>query len=137
MVFPLVVITALWDRLGGRNAKIFQGRQVTYRLAGRQVRTTTLDLGVAALFAAMGVLLVVGAAAGASLAPTFQVGVGLSITTWFERVIALLDPIPNAVIGLGLIALAATALVLSARRPRAATTRDDTHAHTSGDTCHE
>jgi cytochrome c biogenesis protein CcdA len=137
MVFPLVVITALWDRLGGRNVKIFQGRQVTYRLAGRQVRTTTLDLGVAAMFAAMGVLLLVVAAAGASLAPTFQVGIGLTITDWFEQVVSFLDPIPNAVIGLGLIALAATALVLSARRPRASTTTDDTHAHTSGDSCHE
>jgi hypothetical protein len=109
---------------------------VTYRLAGRQVRTTTLDLGVAALFAAMGVLLLVVAAAGASLAPTFQVGIGLTITNWFEQVVTFLDPIPNAVVGLGLIALAATALVLSARRPRASSPQED-HAHTPGDSCHD
>jgi hypothetical protein len=135
MVFPLVVITALWDRLGGRNVKILQGRQVTYRLAGRQVRTTTLDLGVAAMFAAMGVLLLIVAAAGASLAPTFQVGIGLTITNWFEQVVAFLDPIPNPVIGLGLVALAATALVLSARRPKGSSPQE--HAHMSGDSCHD
>jgi hypothetical protein len=75
------------------------------------------------------------AAAGASLAPTFQVGIGLTITNWFEQVVAFLDPIPNAVIGLGLIALAATALVLSARRPKASSPHE--HVHTSGDSCHE
>ncbi|HEX6338584.1 MAG TPA: cytochrome c biogenesis protein CcdA [Jiangellaceae bacterium] len=136
MVFPLVVITALWDRLGGRNVKIFRGRAIDYRLAGRQIHTTTLDLGVAAMFASMGILLLVVAAAGASLAPTFQVGIGLTITNWFEQIVSVLDPIPNAVIGLGLIALAATALALSARRPRSSRRQED-HAHTSGDSCHD
>jgi cytochrome c-type biogenesis protein len=137
MVFPLVVITALWDRLGGRDVKIFRGRPLTYRLAGRTVRTTTLDLGVAAMFTAMGGLLLVVAAAGASLAPTFQVGIGLTITGWFEQVVAFVDPIPNLVIGIGLIGLAATALALSARQPRGKTPRQPSHAHTSGESCHD
>lgn len=135
MVFPLVVLTALWDRFGG-DLKILRGRPVTYRLAGRRVTTTTLDLCVAGLFAAMGAALVVVAAVGTTLAPTFQVGVGRVVNTWVEQVLSVLEPVPEAVVGLGLLALAAGALALSARRRREPTSEDVT-ASQPGENCHE
>ena len=126
MVFPLVVLTLLWDRFGGRDLAFLRGRPVRYRLAGRQVTTTTLDVGVAGVFALMGAVLLTVAATGASLAPTFQVGVGRAITARLERVVVFLEPVPDAVIGLTLIGIAAAALALSARRRR--TPLDDPHA---------
>lgn len=115
MVFPLVVLTLLWDRFGSRDLGFLRGRPIAYRLAGRPVATTTLDLGVAGLFAVMGAGLLAVAATGASLAPTFQVGIGQAITARLERVALFLEPVPDAVIGLGLLGLAAAALALSAR----------------------
>jgi cytochrome c-type biogenesis protein len=115
MVFPLVVLTLLWDRFGTRDLGFLRGRPVTYRLAGRPIHTTTLDLGVAGMFAAMGAVLLFVAATGASIAPTFQVGVGQAITSRLQRLVALLDPIPDVVIGIVLIGIAAGALAMSAR----------------------
>jgi cytochrome c-type biogenesis protein len=137
MVFPLVIITALWDRVGGRDVKLLRGRPVTYRVAARRVSTTTLDLGVAALFAGMGILLLGVAAAGASIAPTFQVGVTVAINDWFERAVSLLDPVPNAVIGLGLIGLAGAALALSVRRKQAFIQPGGTNVSDPEESCHE
>lgn len=135
MVFPLIVLTALWDRLGGRDLKILQGRPVTYRLAGRTVTTTTLDLAVAGLFAAMGAVLLAVAALGATLAPTFQVGVGQAIKSWSERALSFLGPVPDAVVGLGLLLLAAAALALSVRRRG----KDpvETPVTAPGESCHD
>jgi cytochrome c-type biogenesis protein len=116
MVFPLVVLTLLWDRFGGRDIGFLRGRPVSYRLLGRQVDTTTLDLGVAGMFALMGAVLLGVAATGASIAPTFQAGVGQAISARLERVVGFLAPVPDVVIGLALLGIAATALTLSARR---------------------
>lgn len=116
MVFPLVVLTVLWDRFGGRDVRALRGRPVTYRALGRQVTTTIVDLAVAGMFTLMGVVLVAVAATGASLVPTFQVGAGRAITARLEGVVAFLEPVPDAVIGLGLLGLAAAALALSSRR---------------------
>jgi cytochrome c-type biogenesis protein len=115
MVFPLVVLTALWDRFGGE-PRLLRGRAVSYRVAGRPVTVTTIDLGVAGLFTAMAGALFVVAATGATLAPTAQVGIGRAITARLDRVVAFLEPLPEPAVGLALIALAAGAIALSARR---------------------
>lgn len=124
MVFPLVVLTLLWDRFGGRDVAFLRGRPVTYRLAGRQVDTTTLDLGVAGMFALMGAVLLGVAATGTSIAPSFQIGVGQAITSRLERLVAFLEPVPDVVIGLALLGIAAGALAVSARRRRPALDED-------------
>jgi cytochrome c-type biogenesis protein len=115
MVFPLVVLTTAWDRFGGDTARL-RGRTVRYQALGRPVTTTTLDLLVAGLFAAMGVGLLVVAARGATIAVSFSAGVGLRVTQWSEAAARALAPIPDVVIGLGLLGVAAGALLLSARR---------------------
>jgi cytochrome c-type biogenesis protein len=136
MVFPLVVITLLWDRLSGRSPAFLQGRPISYRVLGREVTATRLDLGVAGMFAVMGAALLVVAATGASLAPTFQVGVGRAVTARLERLVAFLGPVPDAVIGLGLLAVAAGALLLSARRPRHVPDTDSSTVDQPDRSCH-
>jgi cytochrome c-type biogenesis protein len=139
MVFPLVVLTAVWDRFGSRDTAFLRGRPITYRLAGRQVTTSTLDLGVAGMFTLMGAILLIVAATGTSLTPTFQVGAGQAITARLERLVSFLAPVPDAVVGLGLLGLAAAALALSARRRPPEPTPDDTPDATATEperTCH-
>jgi hypothetical protein len=58
------------------------------------------------------------AATGATLAPTTQVGLGRAITARLDRIVALLDPIPEPLMGLALIGVAVGALVWSARGHR-------------------
>lgn len=116
MVLPLVVLTTLWDRFGGRDPAFLRGRQISYRIAGRPVTNSALDLGVAGMFALMGAVLLIVAATGASIAPTFQNEVGQAITARLETVVAFLEPVPDVVLGLGLIGIAAAAFAVSARR---------------------
>lgn len=116
MVFPLLVMTLVWDRLSLGDRQMFRGRDVEWRLAGRRFRTNTINLVAAGLFAAMGIVLFVVAATGASLAPSFQAEIG----TWLEdRLMPLvrwMEPVPDALVGLALVAVAVGAVVLSGRR---------------------
>ena len=116
MVFPLVVITLLWDRSGLAQAGRLESKPVTWKFASRTFTTTRLSLWAAALFVLMGVVLLVVAATGATLAPTFQRG----LAEWLERtltpVVQFFGPIPDFVVGLVLVGLAVGAVVLSSRR---------------------
>ena len=124
MVSPLVVLTLAWDRLGG-NTNRLRGRAVTYRLGRRAVTTSVTDLVVAGVFAVMGAGLLVVAATGATLAPEFQTGVGVTVAGWLEPIARWLAPVPDAVVGLGLLGLAVGAVALSARRRRPAPGPDE------------
>ncbi len=116
MVFPLVVLTAAWDRFGRRDLSWVHGREVRYRVAGREVVTSTIDLIVAATLALMGVGLLVVAATGATLAPEAQTGMGVWAAGIAEQVSNALAPIPDALVGVGLIAMAGGAIALAGRR---------------------
>ena len=116
MVFPLVVMTALWDRFGRRDLAWLHGRTITYRLAGRSVTTTSIDLVVAATLAVMGLGLLVVAATGATLAPDAQTGAGIWAADLAERAASWLAPVPDAIVGIGLIALAGGAIAIAGRR---------------------
>lgn len=132
MVLPLVVLTLLWDRFGGRDAAFLRGRPVRYRLGGREVATTTLDLGVAVMFALMGAVLLAVAATGSSLAPSFQAGAGQAIAARLRRLAEFAEPVPDLVVGAALVALAAGALWLSARSGAPPAGDDDEPLETAG-----
>ena len=53
MVFPLLVMTVLWDRLGLGDRPAFRGREVQWSLAGRTFTTNSINLVAAGLFAVM------------------------------------------------------------------------------------
>jgi hypothetical protein len=71
-----------------------------------------------ALFALMGVVLVVAGVTGATLAPTFQTTLANRIERTLAPVISRLDWIPDPVIGAVLVGLAVGAVAVSARRRR-------------------
>lgn len=118
MVFPLVVLALLWDRLGPAGQERLRGRRRKLRLLGRSVVVTTLDLAAAAVFVAMGVALMVLGATGTTLAPTVQATAG----TWFEEritpLVGWLEPLPDVVVGAALVGLAVAAAAISGRRRR-------------------
>ncbi len=132
MVFPMVILTLAWDRLGPDRVR-FGTRQVTFRAGPIRVATTTAGLAASAMFLVMAVVLAVVAVTGSSLAPTFTTGLGARIEDALTPFLDSIAWIPDPVIGVLLITVAVAAIAVSARRP-----------HGSGDTeppdersCHE
>jgi cytochrome c-type biogenesis protein len=115
MVFPLMILTLLWDRLGPDRVPI-GSRPVSFNLVHLRVATTTAGLAAAAMFLIMAVVLAVVAVTGASLAPAFSASLGTEIEGFLTPLLDGLAWIPDPVIGLFLIAVAGTAIALSSRR---------------------
>ncbi len=118
MVFPLFLTALFWDRLRLGERRLFTARPVRLRVAGRTIDTNTVNLAVGGAFAAMAAIVFVLAANGnTTAAPSFQRSIGRWLSVAFTRVVAALDPIPEPILGLALLALAA-AFVLAAVRGR-------------------
>jgi len=118
MVFPLLLMTVAWDRLGLGDRAAFRGREVTWSLGNKIFKTNTLNLLSSALFVVMGVVLIVVGVTGVTVAPTFQEGVGRWLENLLAPVVRLLEPVPDPVVGLVLVGLAAGAVAISGRRRR-------------------
>jgi cytochrome c-type biogenesis protein len=116
MVFPLMLVTLLWDRSKWRERGVFRGREVTWRLAGRTFVTNSIGLMAAAMFGLMGVGLVVVAITGATLAPSAQVGFGNWLQERLVPLVEWLEPIPDFIVAIGLVGLAVAAISISGRR---------------------
>src|SRR3990172_1415174 len=136
MVFPLVVVTLLWDRSKLARSGRLESKPVTWKFASRTFTTTRLSLWAAALFVLMGVVLLVVAATGSTLAPTFPRG----LAAWLERtltpVVRFFDPIPDFVMGLVLLGLAVGAVILSSRRNTAEPSDTDHRRNDDEPSCH-
>ncbi|MBT8247036.1 MAG: hypothetical protein KJN73_04425, partial [Acidimicrobiia bacterium] len=115
MVFPLVVLTTLWDRAGLSDRPRFRGRPVRWHLGSWRFVTNTFDLIAAAMFSLMGAVLLWVAITGATVATDFQI----SIATWLEEqlepIVAFLEPVPDLIIGAVLIAIGIGAAATSSR----------------------
>ena len=116
MVFPLVILALFWDGLGARGRDRLRGRERHLRIAGRDVTTTTLDLIAAAAYTMMGLGLVVIGVTGTTLAPTSQAAIGTWIEDLLAPLIQWLEPAPDLIVGLVLVAIAVAAVVISGRR---------------------
>jgi hypothetical protein len=115
MVFPLVILTLLWDRLGPDRVRL-GSRQVSFGMGPVRVATTTAGLAAAAMFLVMAVVLAVVAVTGSSLAPNFTASLGTGIEGVLTPLLDGLAWIPDPVIGVLLIAVAVAAIALSTRR---------------------
>ena len=115
MVFPLVILTLLWDRLGPDRVQL-GSRQVSFGMGPVRVTTTTAGLAAAAMFLVMAVVLAVVAVTGSSLAPNFTASLGTGIEGVLTPLLDSLAWIPDPVIGVLLIAVAVAAIALSTRR---------------------
>ncbi|HET7723570.1 MAG TPA: cytochrome c biogenesis protein CcdA, partial [Propionibacteriaceae bacterium] len=106
MVFPLFVMALVWDATGLRN-KPLVARPVTLRLGPWKLATNTVNLLVALGFAVMGVFIMYLADTGKMTSgPEIQVATGRALATWFGSLESWLRPIPEPVLGVGLLAVA-------------------------------
>lgn len=152
MVFPLLVMALLWDRFDLGQRRFLQARPVTLWLpAGRRIHTNTINVGVAVTFAVMGGFVLYLADTGTmTTGPGFQVAIGDGLATVFQQLQQWSAPVPEALLGLALLALAGLFIVATLHRPdggkarrRAsddgATSQEPTQASsaTHGASCHD
>ena len=139
MVFPLVILTALWDRFDMGSRQGLRGRTVRWSLGSRRFATNTLDLIAAGMFSIMGLILILVGVTGATVATDFQVDLSLWISNKLKPFVAWLEPIPDVVVGLLLLAtgIAAAAASGRARRAQEPTPRsDEDETESAVESCH-
>jgi cytochrome c-type biogenesis protein len=133
MVFPMFLLATFWDRFRLAERRPFQSRTIRLRVAGWTLVTNTMNIAVAVVFAAMGGFVLYLAAAGNPMgAGGPQLALGRWLTTFFTQVLAFLDPVPDAILGLALVALAASFISFALRGGRESVRRVGT-----GGSCHE
>lgn len=112
MVFPLFVMALLWDRYRLGERRWLRARPVRVRLAGRALATNTVNLAVAMGFAVMGgFVLYLATTAQMTSGPRAQVAVGRGLERVFTRIEAWTEPVPEPVLGLAVLAIAAVFVV--------------------------
>ncbi len=106
MVFPLFVMALVWDATGLRN-KPLVAKPVRLRLGRWTLATNTVNLLVAAGFAIMGGFIIYLANTGQMTSgPEIQVATGRALAGWFASLETWLQPVPEPILGLGLLAIA-------------------------------
>ncbi len=144
MVFPLFVMALVWDKAKLGEKRFLRAKLVRFRVAGRLVVTNTLNIGVAVAFAIMGGFIIALAGSkdmtGGTAAQAWASDV---LTTTFAGIQDFLNPVPEWIQGLGILALAAVFVwaTLSDRqlpwRRRAAEPGEPSEpAATDAPTCH-
>jgi cytochrome c biogenesis protein CcdA len=136
MAFPLFVLAALWDRLRLGERRPLQGRPLRLRLGGLRIATDTVNVAVAVAFASMGVVVLGLAATGnPTAAPPFQLAVGRWLSDVSAGVLSFLEPVPEPVLGLALLAVAASVFVAAARGGPPNEGRSEPHGHEGHEGC--
>ncbi|PKQ22769.1 MAG: cytochrome c biogenesis protein CcdA [Actinobacteria bacterium HGW-Actinobacteria-5] len=106
MVFPLFVMALVWDATGLRN-KPLVAKPVRLRLGRWTLATNTVNLAVAIGFAIMGVFIIYLANTGQMTSgPDVQVAIGRRLATWFAQIETWLQPVPEPILGVGLLLVA-------------------------------
>lgn len=137
MVFPLLLMALLWDRFRLGERRFLQAKPVTIRLPRQHVlHTNTINVGVAIAFAVMGVFVLYLADTGSMTSgPGFQVAIGSGLSVVFAQLQQWLAPVPEPVLGLGLLLLAAGFIWATLRRRDPLPTAPSTH-DSAGGHCH-
>lgn len=119
MVFPLFVMALIWDKARLGEKKVLRARPVRLRVAGRVIATNTVNIAVAIGFAVMGIF-VIALAKDTSMSNGTQVqdSASSALTTVFLRIQDWLSPVPEPVLGLVLVAVAAVFVVATLGRRR-------------------
>lgn len=116
MVLPLFVMALLWDRFHLGERRFLQARTVRLRLAGRTLVTNTVNVAVALGFTVMGSFVIYLANSGQMTSgPGLQVSVGRGVSRLAQRLQSWTAPIPEPVLGLAVLALAALFVVAALR----------------------
>lgn len=116
MVLPLFVMALLWDVLPKERKRRLRAKPVRITVAGHTVATNTVNLAVAIGFTVMGVLVIAQANSSrmnGGDSPLTPIG------DWLDDIFKVLlrwtSPIPEPILGIGLLALAAVFVVVSLR----------------------
>lgn len=132
MVFPLFMMALLWDRFRLGEKKFLRAKPLRFRLGTRILATNTVNLAVAIAFAVMGVFVIYLANSGEMTSgPAFQVEMGRGLQQVFGAIERWTDPVPEFVLGLTVLALAAVFVIATLRDPRRG------RASESGVGCHD
>ena len=116
MVFPLFAMALAWDRFRLGERRFLRARPVRIRVAGRVLATNTVNLVVAAAFVVMGGFLIYLAGAGRMTGgPGFQVAIGTGLSRVFARIETWTQPVPEPLLGVAVLALAAVFVVATLR----------------------
>ncbi|MDZ7578737.1 MAG: cytochrome c biogenesis CcdA family protein [Candidatus Nanopelagicales bacterium] len=116
MVFPMFVMALLWDRFRLGERRFAQARPVTLRLGSHRLKTNTVNIAVAIVFAVIGVLvLALARSSQMTSGPGFQQAIGEWLGSAFSSLQGMLEPVPEALLGLGLLALVAVFVVAALR----------------------
>jgi cytochrome c-type biogenesis protein len=133
MVFPLFVMALLWDRYRLGERRFLRAKPVRIRVAGRVLATNTVNVVVAVAFAVMGVFVIFLANTGQMTGgPGFQVVMGKGLERVFTRIEVWTDPVPEPVLGLAVLALAAVFVIATLRDRHDTQTTD----HDGAGACH-
>lgn len=122
MVFPLFVMALVWDKAKLGEKKFLRAKLVRMRVAGRVVVTNTMNIAVAVGFAIMGVFIIALADDTDMTGGTRAQDMAAStLTDVFLAVQRFVSPVPEPVLGLGLLVLVGVFVwaTLSERRRRA------------------
>ena len=112
MTFPLFVMALLWDRLRLGERRWMKAKTVTLRLAKWTLVTNSINIAVAVGFAVMGGFVIYLAnTATMTSGPGFQVAIGEFLTDVFARIEAWTQPVPEAILGLAVLAVAAVFVI--------------------------
>ena len=116
MVFPLFVLALAWDRYRLGERRFLRAKPIRIRVAARVLATNTVNLLVAAAFTVMGGFLIYLANSGQMTGgPGFQVAIGKGLSRIFARIETWTDPVPEPILGLAVLALAAVFVVATLR----------------------
>ena len=116
MTFPLFVIALLWDRFDLADRRLFTARPLHPHVGPLRWTTNTVNVAVAAVFTLMaGMVLWLAATGETTSAPGAQLAIGRALSRVFERIETWLAPVPEPILGAGLLALAAVFLVAGLR----------------------
>jgi cytochrome c biogenesis protein CcdA len=126
MSFPLFMLALLWDKLHLGERRIMQARPITLRAWGHELKTNTMNLFVSVMFAAMGAMVLVLAANGnTTSAPSFQIAFGRWLSRTFTSIAEAVRPVPEPILGLGLLALAGIFVVATLHGRKTVSGGDD------------
>lgn len=116
MVFPLLMMALAWDRLHLAGRRISRSRPVRLHIAGHTLVTGTVNVAVAAGFTVMGGFVIYLAGARRMTGgPGFQTAIGRGLAAVFRHAEAWTRPVPEPVLGLALLALAAVFVAATLR----------------------
>ena len=135
MTFPLFVLALLWDRFDLGERRVLRARPLRVRIGPMRWVTNTVNVVVAAVFAAMaGMVLWLAATGETTSAPGAQLAIGRLLSRVFANIQAWLAPVPEPLLGVGLLALAALFVTagLRDRRDRKTRSSDDNDTSAPG-----